>query len=771
MAGLKISQLSSSLAPSLTGVTPVVLGNTTYKSTLQSLRQVLVDSGSHVFTGSQVIKGDLTISGSITAQQYVLSSSITNITTETISGSSNFGNSPDDKHTFTGSVFISGSMVANGIWDNEGLYVHGPAVIGGAVPITGSDAPQFHVKGSGSINIAHFEGNNQYYAQVNITNTNSGSLASSDLVLTADNGNETVHFVDLGINSSTYNGGYVGYENDAYLLNVGKDLYVGTVGGTLHPAELKLFANNSWENPQITVHTGSEISFNTSSVTEGYLYEFSGSIKLQDELSVNGSVTASYFIGDGSQLTNLPIPTIDTSSLATTGSNIFIGNQIVTGSLSFGDGGTIQSISSSSGDGGGYSTLTLTPDSSLNSDQYIILDPTGPNHIHIRPGGTIDNSGADLYIGGEKNYVRVNNSTPSVRMQTESTTTLNSYYFTPGFGAASIEWYTVSGNHYVRFNDPTMDVYNAIWAFNSPSTFTATYNSGNDYISFTVNGSSTPGFPQAPSFYVAEAPPSSPTYLDYADIQILQNRQTYIETNGSDVRIDAADDLRLYSRDRFQLINYSSDEAVEIHLDYDNTDKIFAFNPNGSLYFPDGTYQNTAFTGFPENLVSGSSQISYTGITDIPNGIISGSSQISDLGYATTGSNTFVGDQTINGSLIIEGVSEVLTVDGGFNGNRTFDYTSGSIFYLTGLTGNGVWNVNNVPTTNNRTLTLTYVIEQGVTAYSGSQYQINGSNVTVKWVDSAIPTGSANKTEVIGLTAFRVGSSWNVIGSLSTFGV
>jgi hypothetical protein len=138
---------------------------------------------------------------------------------------------------------------------------------------------------------------------------------------------------------------------------------------------------------------------------------------------------------------------------------------------------------------------------------------------------------------------------------------------------------------------------------------------------------------------------------------------------------------------------------------------------------------------------------------------------------ATTGSNVFIGDQTINGSLIIEGVSEILTVDGGFNGNRTFDYTSGSIFYLTGLTGNGVWNIENVPTTNNRAITLTYVINQGVSPYSGSQYQINGSNVTVKWVDTVIPTGSANKTEIIGLTAFRVSSTWDVIGSLSTFGV
>lgn len=732
MAYKKISELSGVTNPNLTGITVVVDNGTTYKSTLRDLRNVLVDSGSHYFTGSQIINGDLIISGSLTAQQYILSSSISNILIESISGSTSFGNSLDDNHIFTGSI--------------------------------------------------------------------------------------------------------------------------------------KVF----------------------------------------------GPVSSSFFVGDGSQLTNLPIQEIETGSFAITGSNIFVGNQTISGSINFGDGGVIQSISSSSGDGGGYSTLTLTPDLSLGSDQYIILDPTGPNHIHIRPGGTIDSSNTDLYLGGEKNYVRVNNSTPSVRMQTESTTTINSYYFSPGFGVASIEWYTQSGNHYVRFNDPTMDVYNAIWAFNDPSTFTATYNSGNDYISFTVNGSSTPGFPQAPSFYVLESPPSSPTYLDYADIQILQNRQSYVDVQNRDISINADDDLRLYSRDIFRLANYSENEPIEIVANYDNNDKTFTFNPNGSLGFPDGTYQNTAFvtssiagsattgsnTFVGNQIISGSKYLAVETIQNlsgslslitaggnveilasnlnVPNGgiitnynvsassltgsldwshiinepsLISGSSQISNLGYAITGSNTFIGNQTITGSLRIEddnnfskingfkfslanstpnlignldsvgiyagydiendittslasnrifyitvgessnywtfgrdgaltvpgllkikGVSEDLILDSGFSGNRDFDYSSGSIFYLTGITGNGTWNVNNVPTDNNKAITLTFIISQGVTPYSGSQYQINSSNVTVKWADNEIPTGSANNVDVIGLTAFRVGSSWNVLGSLSTFG-
>ncbi len=98
MANKYIKDLTTSTTPSLTGHTIYDNGVTTYKSSLQTLRHLLVDSGSHVFTGSQVINGDLIISGSLTAQQYILSSSITNITTETISGSSNFGNSSDDNH-------------------------------------------------------------------------------------------------------------------------------------------------------------------------------------------------------------------------------------------------------------------------------------------------------------------------------------------------------------------------------------------------------------------------------------------------------------------------------------------------------------------------------------------------------------------------------------------------------------------------------------------------------------------------------------------------
>jgi hypothetical protein len=52
-------------------------------------------------------------------------------------------------------------------------------------------------------------------------------------------------------------------------------------------------------------------------------------------------------------------------------------------------------------------------------------------------------------------------------------------------------------------------------------------------------------------------------------------------------------------------------------------------------------------------LISGSSQVSYTGLSNTPSGIVSGSAQITALGYATTGSNTFQANQVITGSLFI----------------------------------------------------------------------------------------------------------------------
>ncbi len=86
------------------------------------------------------------------------------------------------------------------------------------------------------------------------------------------------------------------------------------------------------------------------------------------------------------------------------------GNSVLgsnTGNITF-DDIKIIGAGSASGDGNNFATLELVPDINLyNSNQYVIIDPTAPNHIHIRAGGTQDSSSAELILGGESSHVKI----------------------------------------------------------------------------------------------------------------------------------------------------------------------------------------------------------------------------------------------------------------------------------------------------------------------------------------------------------------------------
>jgi hypothetical protein len=86
--------------------------------------------------------------------------------------------------------------------------------------------------------------------------------------------------------------------------------------------------------------------------------------------------------------------------------------------------GTFYGGDADSADGAGYDSIKLVPDEELRrsgSQQYIIVEPTGgePGHVHIRAGGTIDSSTADLFLGGEKNNVRVSDTNDRVTITTD----------------------------------------------------------------------------------------------------------------------------------------------------------------------------------------------------------------------------------------------------------------------------------------------------------------------------------------------------------------
>jgi hypothetical protein len=91
-----------------------------------------------------------------------------------------------------------------------------------------------------------------------------------------------------------------------------------------------------------------------------------------------------------------------------------------TGDITF-DGSRIIGAGTGAGDGSGNGTIELVPDGDITSNQYLIIDPTGPNHIHIRAGGNQDASTADLIFGGERNKVLVSDSERLVLVSTRPT--------------------------------------------------------------------------------------------------------------------------------------------------------------------------------------------------------------------------------------------------------------------------------------------------------------------------------------------------------------
>ena len=64
--------------------------------------------------GKAQVSTDWVVQGDIIAENYIVSSSITHMTTSFSSGSTTFGDSGDDTHVFTGSMNVNGSVVVNG---------------------------------------------------------------------------------------------------------------------------------------------------------------------------------------------------------------------------------------------------------------------------------------------------------------------------------------------------------------------------------------------------------------------------------------------------------------------------------------------------------------------------------------------------------------------------------------------------------------------------------------------------------------------------------
>jgi hypothetical protein len=115
--------------------------------------------------------------------------------------------------------------------------------------------------------------------------------------------------------------------------------------------------------------------------------------------------------------------------------------------------GYISNPSDSSGDGNGYDTIKIVPDDGREQyDQYLIIDPTAPNHIHIRAGGTQDASNAELIVGGEDTYVKVSDTDDSVTILANNIN-INSYVSPSSLNINTYSGATIQSNRTSVYSD------------------------------------------------------------------------------------------------------------------------------------------------------------------------------------------------------------------------------------------------------------------------------------------------------------------------------
>jgi hypothetical protein len=145
-----------------------------------------------------------------------------------------------------------------------------------------------------------------------------------------------------------------------------------------------------------------------------------------------------------------------------------------------------------------------------------------------------------------------------------------------------------------------------------------------------------------------------------------------------------------------------------------------------------------------------------------------GSSATIAIGQAVgTTSNVTFNNLTVNGLLTVAEIAET-TVDATITSNTlTANYNDTNIFYVSSPSANFTVNATNVPTTNNRMMTISVVVSQGATGYIPSAVQIDGSAQTIKWSGGSAPGATSNKIDIFSFNLLRRNSTWTVFGAVS----
>jgi hypothetical protein len=324
-------------------------------------------TGSFLQTGSMTVNGDITSTGTITAQRLVVQTITSSV--DFVTGSTKFGSLLSNTHEFTGSVSITSSLTVNG-----------SPVITASQTGSMSVASASYAQSASYANSASFAVFTQTssHAEYTISSSYASASTSASYALNAT----TASYANVATSAS--------YALDAtsasYAVNATSASYAAIAISASY-AESASYANSS-SYAAIAITASSAISASLA------------------QSAISTSYASNADLLDGK----------DSSTFATTGSNIFVGTQTVTGSFLVSGSTTQVGNNTLLGNTTLSGSVTISGSANANANftlqGHLRLDPgqdPGPNNYtasYLFTSGSNTATGYDLYYRQDGNLVK-----------------------------------------------------------------------------------------------------------------------------------------------------------------------------------------------------------------------------------------------------------------------------------------------------------------------------------------------------------------------------
>ena len=267
---------------------------------LESGNSVSISITGNISTTGNILAGNISVSGniignvsfdqSISASGNVLAGNIVSTGNIIQSGT---GNINGYNGYFSNNLTVIGTLTStsNIIGGLSGVF-YGNSVTGNMALYAG--IPQFTPLGSNVV--AQFSGNVNSYSQINFQNISDGTNATTEIIITADNGNDLAHFGDFGIAGSNYANAIP--DNDLGTAVAPNDVYLYAQGNADGGGGNLVLGSNEKNGVVRIIADGS----NTANVVATFA---NGGVNVTGIVSASGNITGNYIIGNGSQLTGI----------------------------------------------------------------------------------------------------------------------------------------------------------------------------------------------------------------------------------------------------------------------------------------------------------------------------------------------------------------------------------------------------------------------------------------------------------------------------------